>query len=925
MDNQFQSEMEGLQLGHAVNLLRGSAALPMGWPALAAALRMPLRLFPAESVRPPDFGWQRLCASMYRGADALLEQLWDCRVQPLLFELPGFEVVPARLVRHDCDRAMRKERMEDLLGLRLTEDRTYLLFKLRRTDGRAEHEVTARPARAYFNRERHLTADWKRAASRLRPGTRVHDGFEHDAVITAGIAQPYLDCMYEYGTHFVSGIETGDTLLQVAAIRPELAERVYAHWAQISNGAAVYGEEALGMSAFLGPSCAFEVGGIVSQAQDPALSVTQESGVWNDPSAFGGVSLAGALRTSHEETRAALTTFHSHAVIRTELTSLARFLEYYRAIAFERVLRGGLMQRWGRRVNLPLRRMPSVERAIGAAAVADNAPADRDAVQPIKRCGRVISLHRSEALQQGSAIVAQYLDAAPMSRLAPAIRLHDSEFENPAIVCQKMVGAMFLEDWDGGLRDAVVDGLRFTHDLPACRTEEPKVRLRGDLHSTQVECLLAALPWIAAELERCGAGFACAAAPEQHPRSASFAKWIAESLKVGSGQKDLRQLRVLALYQCAIEAAFWTKDRVLDTGDLILTPDERRNVRRHLHAISSCAIEADICLRDHSAVNRAHADSEIFESAHIRMQRKLRALREEASGHYVSVLETVLRKLEPMIQNAEEEFRASSRQALESAGASWKHLGALEPASSQQLAADRLVQWMISALEQPAEQERRAQLHTEPAQNEAQSILAPYLHHEAIAHARIHTVKLLEELCRFSDGQKADIAVMEQLLSEIVDNTEAAESSEFVPVDRYFADLVANGPGDAAVSWIQAISSHWKLFESARARLLALRFQRSCLHLEAWRLRSNGLQANPAAGFGGISLLSLGGQTEHLRLLALVRKSLRLQQLVHGFADSGEAIGDLELGALGHLIAFQCADMLDPAVGCLRMPEGSHV
>src|ERR1700756_5941805 len=95
MYGQFESRMEGLQLGHAVNLLHGPAPFLMGWRTLSAAPRAPLQHFSADILRTPDSGWQPLCASIHRGADALFERMWDCRVEPLLFELPGFDISPA--------------------------------------------------------------------------------------------------------------------------------------------------------------------------------------------------------------------------------------------------------------------------------------------------------------------------------------------------------------------------------------------------------------------------------------------------------------------------------------------------------------------------------------------------------------------------------------------------------------------------------------------------------------------------------------------------------------------------------------------------------------------------------------------------------------------------------------------------------------
>src|SRR5271157_2500199 len=115
--------------GHAVNLLHGLDAFPIGPGSLTGAPSAPLEQFPVEIQPSPKGGWQPPSVSAYPGAEALVEHLWGCEVNPHRFEEPGFEVCPARLMRSEPDRADRRRGMEEFLGLQLAEERTYLLFE----------------------------------------------------------------------------------------------------------------------------------------------------------------------------------------------------------------------------------------------------------------------------------------------------------------------------------------------------------------------------------------------------------------------------------------------------------------------------------------------------------------------------------------------------------------------------------------------------------------------------------------------------------------------------------------------------------------------------------------------------------------------------------------------------------------------------
>jgi hypothetical protein len=453
--------VDAVRLGEAVTLLQGSRGDRFGLAALHLAPQQPLRLF-ATDPPPAASAWQPLTASIVRHPDDLIDQLWACHVVPHRHEEPGFDVRASRLV-DDHAQARRRALLATRLGIPLVQGRSYLLLAVARHDGRREHEVIAEPPRRFFDRRHHLDPAWRRASARLRPGRRVRDGAWHDAVVTADEAQDYVDAFYSFGTHFVSAMETGDQLVQLAILKPESARWIDAYWHQVNGGRPVHGVAAMPFAAFLTADHAEVVSPIVSLAEDPHLPHSLASGAWVDPASLSGISLAAPFRSAPQHAADLLGGFTAQTLTRGELSPLSRFMEFYRATNFERSLRGALIQRWAERVAIPVRRSPQAKFLKASPATT--------------RVGDTVTL----GADRDDVMLARCVIAAAHSDHAPLIRRPDAVFDQPPFACRIMSGIAILQDMSGTRRDTLIDGLRFTTGQ-AAEDGATRVRIKADLH-----------------------------------------------------------------------------------------------------------------------------------------------------------------------------------------------------------------------------------------------------------------------------------------------------------------------------------------------------------------------------------------------------------------------------------------------------------
>lgn len=909
--------LEGIQLGDTVNLLHGADLASIAdASSLRPPPRAPLRQFAVEIDCSVESEWRPPSVTFHQNVTSLAEQLSMYRVERRLFDGPEFNIRPGSLLRNGEDRAEQQRRLGEALGVELVEGRSYLLAALRRIDGRADHEVTAEPTRRFFDRKWHLTAEWRAAKSQLRPGRRIHDGNQHDAIITATVAQQYLNCFYAFGTHFISAVECGDVLIQVIALRPESSVEASRYWRRMGDGHAVEGVAALTFAPFAEPFHAMETGRIVSLAGDPQLPASMARRIWSNPRGTGEPSLLGVFQSGREAAQRSLAGFRAVVPIGMELTSIARFMEFFRALNFERVFRGAMLQRWGSLVHLPLRRLPSVEKSIAAmphdealmGALDDRAP----------RCHRILHLrgrnsHRLPA--PAPTLLTQFLDAEPACHQASVLRLPDEAFARGGIVCQTMAGALILENESGSERDAVVDGLRFTDAEPEPGADWPHVRVRGDMHTLDVRDLAEVLPSIRTALEATSAILSSTEVAGERRRAdaTSFVEWLANLLPANTGEPEIQRLRVIALYLSRIESRLsWLPMGRIFHGET--------SARMHddFARISSAAIEADARLRDHTAQLWArarpaasHADAPLYMETVGPLER-FRSLNRCVSDRFHALLEEAYRAC------LDAQGRATRTQRV-SAAALAKALAELRMAFSGQEwgPESSLVLQAVAHASCPEQQLPRPgnnllSRHREEPVNAALEFAA----REARLRAHVAQLDAIDALCGVLADDPAALDTVERSLTGL--GTLLAEEP---PGDAsaLYKTLRVAGPhsgGGKLERPLNALTDAWAQFDAARRDLLVARSATCRMRMEMWYhcTLDNGeipIEAGRVARHAdGPAETARQVQLEYFRLLAILGLALRHQQAALRSAGLPLPVppsGNLEPGALGHLMALQGA------------------
>ena len=833
-----------------------------------------------------------------------------------MFDGPGFCVRPSRLWREGREAQLRK--WSASVGLELRDGESYLLFESRRIDGRAEHEVTAQPTRRFFDRMWHLTPQWRRASVSLAPGRRVHEGSQHDAVISFKKAQRYVEAFYEYGTHFISALERGDVLFQVAAVRAEAAADVSGFWHAQGSARPLSGVEALPFGGLLGLRYARAVGPIVSLAGDPRLAATLLDGLWADPHSLSGTSLLQPWRSGLQRAAEQLQSFEAAAPVSIELTSLARFIEYYRAINFERILRGALLQRWGDRVALPLRRMPSIERSIARSSSGSARPA----------CSRVLSYRRGEhsVRTEQVPLLAHVVDAPLDSQDAPTLELSTAAFEHGGLVCQTLSGVLTLVNGQLGERDVVVDGLRFAAAAPDPVAGWPRVCVRGDVHCLQPRHISALLPSLRMALAELTVTLARPLDEEQRSEAAAFVDWLAALLPARSSEPEVARLRAWALYLARVEPHL-----PMEHGRL--PPEAQERCDSLLSDMASLALQLDELLRDHEAESWARARAPAGGHAHAERRaqtaERLRRASQQLGEHHL----LLLRGLETALASAARGAALAHEQAGEQLlrrTAGVRNSGEAEGSRE----AAELLELFESA---PS---RRNWLSVDPPNPRAprDPLAAAGLSatvREANHRGELDRLEVMERAwaAASDDGRTFEnFARAEAALAGCAaPETSAVESTSATRLLLQALLLRGADPSSGREQAVDALLTSWESFESSRNYLIRTRGVLCRLRFETWLhagvLQQRFAKDEPAGSGMPAARVSNDMELERLRILTTLGQALRWQRagLPSLGAGSSTVPAQLDPGALGRWIIQQLrASAVAPAGRLELQMTGSY-
>jgi hypothetical protein len=340
--------------------------------------------------------------------------------------------------------------------------------------------------------------------------------------------------------------------VQLVSLTPEGAAGCAGLFGALGNHGAVSGAETRLLSPYLGSPYARAVGPVVSLAGDDTVAHLISDGLLADTRTGVDSSL---LRSLDHDWPVTAATLRGVVPIHFELKSLAAFLPFYRAVLFDRILKGAMLQRWGDSVRFRVCEPPRVaaaDRAASAAASSGTVGARLDISKPLP-AKHAATCHEFVRMRAGSTNsfppgirLVQHI-AAPTSSAEAAILTGPGEGD-PPIVCQTMSGVAILASPDGTGRRVVVDGLRFRLRDESTAEGSVKVEIDGNLHTLSPARAVSATPAIHAALARCAACLAGGADTASAARAASLAAWLADLLPTQEETAALRACRNQALY-----------------------------------------------------------------------------------------------------------------------------------------------------------------------------------------------------------------------------------------------------------------------------------------------------------------------------------------------------------------------------------------
>jgi hypothetical protein len=343
----------GLRLGEAVNILDG---LTPGWHGRGKSTRVfaalpyaPLVTFPLD--QPPALGaWEPPRVTLHDNLDALADALFDYRVIASRSDQGQRPLPPSTLMLGGVPTLSVAGAIGDLLGIDLARPDIggFVLLEVRRNDADLRHDVERGGVGLRIRIDRYWTRLGRHAMARLRWTWESADADrKRNAFVTARQALRYLDYFYDYGTHFVARVGLGQRLFQVLACRADRYRFLADFWRREAGAAPAAGPLAVSFIPFTGPDWMCARGAVTSVGDEPELVRFAQAGSWRTDEPESADILLTPFAKSPRAAAALLARLQGSAATRVELMSQGYLMGEARVQAWQQVLNGALLQRYG--------------------------------------------------------------------------------------------------------------------------------------------------------------------------------------------------------------------------------------------------------------------------------------------------------------------------------------------------------------------------------------------------------------------------------------------------------------------------------------------------------------------------------------------------------------------------------------------------
>ncbi|NET87949.1 MAG: hypothetical protein F6K45_07620 [Kamptonema sp. SIO1D9] len=442
--------------------------------------------------------WSFPDITLHESVKSLLDELIPYKVVSPASDIDAPKIGAGALLVGMPNNQAALRQLSQTIGVDLTNPNyCYALVKLTRLDGSDTHAsaasgilVHARPGNpdaAY-----HLTEDFKFDIIKLRHGGRVRT-HDFDGVLNVKTATQELDSFADYGTHYVSSVLLGDTILQVFAYTREKFDKIKPAYANGQNPLSGPGSQdfaqfttdsATGIFGYVS-----DYGNLISLSNSDIFQTTLRNGDWIDTLWSYKNSIFSLFNTNSKLSLITLEQqFHEQTVIEVQLASLSVMIEQKRGLLWQRVFKAAMVQKYRTNIDanfaiydnrdfasmLP-EDLPNLVSYIATPTIdvykvrldlAQMQFVAKEEVENFILFSNVLTASGSaEVAIPGSNIklFAQVLDMRTDAQ-PKNILLSDSAFTSLEIGCNEFLGALMVQNESGTAYNVIVDGIKFALD-----------------------------------------------------------------------------------------------------------------------------------------------------------------------------------------------------------------------------------------------------------------------------------------------------------------------------------------------------------------------------------------------------------------------------------------------------------------------------
>jgi hypothetical protein len=523
--------------------------------------------------------WSYPDITLHDTASSLLDELIPYRIINASSEIDAPNIKAGALLCGAQNSRAALQTLSKTIGVDLiNSDYRYVLVKLNRIDGIDSHVsassgilVHARPRRPD---EYGLTDNFTAATVKVRHAgrSRLQD---YGCKLSKKDAENILDSFGKFGTHYVSALELGDTILQVFACPSKQFATIKKAYADGKNSLSGPGAEDFaqfttdlntGIFGFVK-----EYGKILNLSNSKVFNSTIRNGDWFDTLWSHHNSVFALFNTDAKLSLAKLQQdFTEQTVAEIQLASLSVMIEQKRGLIWQRIFKSAMVQKYRTTIEANfavydkrdfVKILPEDQSGIVSfiATPTVNVYKTRldiagmqfvaaDQVQNFTLFANVLSVSAESAAPialpgKQIRLFGQVIDMRTQSQ-PKAITVADAAFDSLQIACDEFLGALSIQNSSGSAFNVIVDGLKFA-------LEQGYPVIADDVRQVPP---LSALPDLVDSLQYSMA-FAEAVVSNQSccPNDSiqlfvrKYLTWLAEFVPADSSDADLVALRVRAL------------------------------------------------------------------------------------------------------------------------------------------------------------------------------------------------------------------------------------------------------------------------------------------------------------------------------------------------------------------------------------------